>query len=135
MRTIIGRFAVLTVALAVLLGSVAVGVAKPETFLAKAREVEKRSRTFHDAVLKHESLSGDNLGLVVRAKPPSSGRATWFAVSRIQVLDIGTHARRRSGAHHPRFRRASGAHRINGVGRPLVLALHPLPAGHLAIAR
>ena len=27
------------------------------------------------------------------------------------------------------------AHRINGVGKPLVLALHPLPAGDLAIAR
>jgi hypothetical protein len=27
------------------------------------------------------------------------------------------------------------AHRINGIGKPLVLALHPLPAGELAIAR
>ena len=31
-------------------------------FFAKARELEKRSRTFHDAVLAHESRSGDNLG-------------------------------------------------------------------------
>jgi two-component system chemotaxis response regulator CheB len=31
-------------------------------FFAKARELEKRSRTFHDSVLDHESLSGDNLG-------------------------------------------------------------------------
>jgi hypothetical protein len=31
-------------------------------FFAKARELEKRSRTFHDAVLAHESGSGDNLG-------------------------------------------------------------------------
>lgn len=34
--------------------------AKP--FFAKARELEKRSRTFHEGVLRHESLSGDNLG-------------------------------------------------------------------------
>ena len=32
------------------------------TFFAKARELEKRSRTFHDAVLAHERRSGDNLG-------------------------------------------------------------------------
>lgn len=30
---------------------------------------------------------------------------------------------------------ASGAQRFNGVGKPLVLALHSLPAGDLAIAR
>jgi two-component system, chemotaxis family, protein-glutamate methylesterase/glutaminase len=34
--------------------------AKP--FLAKAKELEKRSQTFHAAVLDHESLSGDNIG-------------------------------------------------------------------------
>lgn len=34
-------------------------------FNKKARESEKRSRTFHDVVLAHESLSGDNLGLSV----------------------------------------------------------------------
>jgi len=27
--------------------------------------------------------------------------------------------RRRPGAHHPRLRRASGAHRIDGVGKSL----------------
>jgi hypothetical protein len=27
-------------------------------------------------------------------------------------------------AHHPRLRCASGAHRIDGVGKPLALALH-----------
>ena len=32
-------------------------------FQKKAHELEKRSRTFHDAVLHHESLSGDNLGM------------------------------------------------------------------------
>ncbi|HSV12705.1 MAG TPA: chemotaxis protein CheB [Tepidisphaeraceae bacterium] len=35
---------------------------RAETFFAKARELEKRSRTFHAAALEHESLSGDNLG-------------------------------------------------------------------------
>src|SRR5207253_6160050 len=42
--------------------------------------------------------------------------------------------RRRPGAHHPRLRRASGAHRIDGVGKPLALALHALPAGSLTFA-
>jgi hypothetical protein len=37
-------------------------VDRAKTFLAKAHELEKRSRTFHAAVLAHESLSGDNLG-------------------------------------------------------------------------
>ncbi len=32
------------------------------TFVAKARELEQRSRTYHADVLQHESLSGDNLG-------------------------------------------------------------------------
>jgi len=31
-------------------------------FSKKARELEKRSRTFHEATMDHESLSGDNLG-------------------------------------------------------------------------
>ena len=31
-------------------------------FFDKARELDRRSKTFHDSVLKHESLSGDNLG-------------------------------------------------------------------------
>jgi two-component system, chemotaxis family, protein-glutamate methylesterase/glutaminase len=35
---------------------------RAETFSAKARELDERSRTFHAAVLRHESLSGDNLG-------------------------------------------------------------------------
>jgi two-component system chemotaxis response regulator CheB len=35
---------------------------RAETFLAKARELEQRSRTYHADVLQHESLSGDNLG-------------------------------------------------------------------------
>lgn len=34
--------------------------AKP--FFIKASEIEERSRTFHEAALEHESLSGDNLG-------------------------------------------------------------------------
>src|SRR5438874_10283828 len=42
--------------------------------------------------------------------------------------------RRRPGAHHPRLRRASGAHRIDGVGKSLALALHALPAGNLTFA-
>src|SRR5437764_401611 len=41
---------------------------------------------------------------------------------------------RRPGAHHPRLRRASVAHRIDGVGKPLALALHALPAGNLTFA-
>jgi two-component system chemotaxis response regulator CheB len=36
--------------------------ARAKVFLAKARELEARSSTFHDEVLRHESLSGDNLG-------------------------------------------------------------------------
>ncbi len=32
------------------------------TFFSKARDLEKRSKTLHDVVLHHESLSGDNLG-------------------------------------------------------------------------
>jgi two-component system, chemotaxis family, protein-glutamate methylesterase/glutaminase len=35
---------------------------RAKMFLAKARELEKRSKAFHKAVLSHESLSGDNLG-------------------------------------------------------------------------
>lgn len=35
---------------------------RAEVFLAKARELEERSKTFHDNALRHESLSGDNLG-------------------------------------------------------------------------
>jgi two-component system, chemotaxis family, protein-glutamate methylesterase/glutaminase len=35
---------------------------RAQLFLDKARELEKRSDTFHDVVLRHESLSGDNLG-------------------------------------------------------------------------
>jgi two-component system chemotaxis response regulator CheB len=34
-------------------------------FRKKGHELEKRSRTFHDEVLKHESLSGDNLGMTL----------------------------------------------------------------------
>ena len=41
---------------------------------------------------------------------------------------------RRPGAHHPRLRRASGAQRIDGVGKPLALALHALLAGNLTFA-
>jgi two-component system chemotaxis response regulator CheB len=36
--------------------------ARAEIFIEKARELEKRSSTFHADVLNHESLSGDNLG-------------------------------------------------------------------------
>jgi two-component system chemotaxis response regulator CheB len=42
---------------------------RAKIFFTKAREIEKRSKTFHDAVLKHESLSGDNLG-----QPPKTKR-------------------------------------------------------------
>ncbi len=35
---------------------------RAETFFAKSRELERRSKTFHEAALEHESLSGDNLG-------------------------------------------------------------------------
>jgi two-component system chemotaxis response regulator CheB len=34
---------------------------RAKIFFAKASELEKRSTTFHSTVLKHESLSGDNL--------------------------------------------------------------------------
>src|SRR5437762_12895179 len=37
-------------------------------------------------------------------------------------------------AHHPPRRCASSAHRIDGVGKPLALALHALPAGNLTFA-
>ena len=33
--------------------------------------------------------------------------------------------------HHPRLRSASGAHRIDGVSKPLALALHARPARNL----
>lgn len=36
--------------------------ARAETFFAKARELEERSTTYHSDALRHESLSGDNLG-------------------------------------------------------------------------
>jgi hypothetical protein len=42
--------------------------------------------------------------------------------------------RRRPGAHHPRLRRASGAHRTDGVGKPLALALFAPLAGNLTFA-
>jgi len=35
---------------------------RAEIFSSKARELELRSKTFHDAAFNHESLSGDNLG-------------------------------------------------------------------------
>jgi hypothetical protein len=35
---------------------------RAEIFFEKARQLEARSRAFHDATLSHESLSGDNLG-------------------------------------------------------------------------
>jgi two-component system, chemotaxis family, protein-glutamate methylesterase/glutaminase len=35
---------------------------RAKTFFAKGRELEARAKTFHEAVLHHESLSGDNLG-------------------------------------------------------------------------
>jgi len=35
---------------------------RAEVFLEKAQQLEKRSKTFHEAALGHESLSGDNLG-------------------------------------------------------------------------
>jgi two-component system chemotaxis response regulator CheB len=35
---------------------------RAKIFFAKAHDIEKRSKTFHAAVLDHESLSGDNLG-------------------------------------------------------------------------
>jgi len=34
---------------------------RAQVFFTKAAELEKRSTTFHDTVLSHESLSGDNL--------------------------------------------------------------------------
>jgi two-component system chemotaxis response regulator CheB len=36
--------------------------ARAKVFFEKARELEKRSKTFHESVMDHESLSGDNLG-------------------------------------------------------------------------
>ncbi|MDB5326305.1 MAG: chemotaxis protein CheB [Phycisphaerales bacterium] len=35
---------------------------RAKIFFTKARELEKRSSTFHAAAMKHESLSGDNVG-------------------------------------------------------------------------
>lgn len=40
--------------------------ARAETFFAKARELEERSTTYHSDTLRHESLSGDNLGQASR---------------------------------------------------------------------
>jgi two-component system chemotaxis response regulator CheB len=37
---------------------------RAQVFFTKAAELEKRSATFHETVLTHESLSGDNLGQV-----------------------------------------------------------------------
>jgi two-component system, chemotaxis family, protein-glutamate methylesterase/glutaminase len=36
--------------------------ARAKIFLEKARDLERRSKTYHNDVLAHESLSGDNLG-------------------------------------------------------------------------
>lgn len=45
------------------------GDAKRATpFLAKAKELERRSRAMHDSVLQHENLSGDNLGQLERGE-------------------------------------------------------------------
>ena len=38
--------------------------ARAQVFFTKAAELEIRSNTFHETVLTHESLSGDNLGEV-----------------------------------------------------------------------
>jgi two-component system chemotaxis response regulator CheB len=35
---------------------------RAQIFFDKAKQLEKRSNTFHESVLSHESLSGDNLG-------------------------------------------------------------------------
>lgn len=45
---------------------------RAKSFLDKAREIEQRSRTFHEVTLEHESLSGDNLGQAKSLTPKSS---------------------------------------------------------------
>jgi len=40
---------------------------RAEVVFAKARELETRSRLFHDFVLEHETLSGDNLGVAAQS--------------------------------------------------------------------
>jgi two-component system chemotaxis response regulator CheB len=42
---------------------------RAKIFFEKAQELEKRSDTFHETVLKHESLSGDNLGQDTQKDP------------------------------------------------------------------
>src|SRR5207249_11427452 len=56
------------------------------------------------------------------------------SVAAARVRPAPQSPRCRPGAHHPRLRRASGAHRIDGVGKPLALALHALLAGNLTFA-
>src|SRR5207244_8360380 len=56
------------------------------------------------------------------------------SVAAARVRPAPQSPRRRPGAHHPRLRRASGAHRIDGVGKPLALAIHELLAGNLTLA-
>src|SRR6058998_2763131 len=56
------------------------------------------------------------------------------SVAAARVRPAPQNPRRRPRAHHPRLRRASGAHRIDGVGTPLALALHALLAGNLTFA-
>src|SRR5712692_6041910 len=56
------------------------------------------------------------------------------SVAAARVRPAPQSPQRRPGAHHPRLRRASGAHRIDGVGKPLALALHPFLTGDLTLA-
>src|SRR3989442_14783987 len=56
------------------------------------------------------------------------------SVAAARVRPAPQSPQRRPGAHHPRLRRASGAHRIDGVGKPLALALHAFLAGNLTFA-
>src|SRR5204863_9920021 len=60
---------------------------------------------------------------------------SWSSPSRTAgMLAQPARAATSSGRNFPRLRRASGAHRIDSVGKPLALALHALPAGNLTFA-
>src|SRR4029450_887953 len=74
------------------------------------------------------TYTDESKGPVMAAAHPDAltliGRSASVAAARVRPAPQSP--RRRPGAHHPRLRRASGAHRIDGVGKPLALAVHAL---------
>ena len=81
-------------------------------------------------------ITDEGMGpLMAAAHPDAFTLIDRFAsVAAARVRPAAQSPRRRPGAHHPRLRRASGAHRIDGVGKPLALALRALLAGNLTFA-